>query len=71
MLNKIKQLFTLSYILTVHMKSGKSITCKCKNFTIGRKGNELMSYNIELSKDYPDYICLSEVEAITSVKTYF
>jgi len=59
-------------IVTFHMKSGKSISARCEEIKIRKNGNELVGYEMtnvdKRDGDSTFYICLEQVEAISTEK---
>lgn len=57
-------------IVTFHMKSGNMISARCEEIVVKKNGNELVAYemkNIDVC-DSTFYICLEQVEAISTEK---
>jgi len=54
------------------MKSGKSISARCEEIKIRKNGNELVGYEMtnvdKRDGDSTFYICLEQVEAISTEK---
>lgn len=66
------KLFNNKLTVVFHMKSGRTIKVRCKEFSLKKNGNEIVGYTLDgIDKRGGDpafYIHMDSIEAITTVR---